>query len=341
MIQQHRQRPPLPRGVGIAGTGRYLPGSPLSNQALIDRYGIDTTAEWIEEHVGIRTRHFAADGTATSDIGAEAAKLALEDAGIAAEELDQILLCTTTGDWTSPAAACRVQALIGAVCPAEDKQSACASFLFGLDHGVRSVLTGMRYVMVIGADIKSRFTNPRDRRLFPIFADGAGAVILSRARSEDTGFLGCELWSDGTRAGNLFTPAGGSARPASEETVRAGLHAVYMAVDGKLIFEDAVEAMSLFCRRVCNEAGVDVANVACFIPHQANLGIMRAVGRELGISESKTIVTIDYTGNITSGTLPFALDTARRNGRLSSGDLILLTTAGAGYAAGAALYRQE
>lgn len=341
MIQQHRQRPPLPRGVGIAGSGRYLPGAALSNQALIDRYGIDTTAEWIEAHVGIRSRHFAADGTATSDIAAEAARLALEDAGIAAEDLDQILLCTTTGDWTSPAAACRVQALIGAVCPAEDKQSACASFLFGLDHGVRSVLTGMRYVMVIGADIKSRFTNPRDRRLFPIFADGAGAVVLARAQGEDAGFIACELWSDGHRAENLYTPAGGSARPASAETVRDGLHAVHMSVDGKLIFEDAVEAMSFFCRRVCAEAGVTLDDVACFIPHQANLGIMRAVGRELCIPESKTVVTIDYTGNITSGTLPFALDVVRRGGRLTSGDLILLTTAGAGYAAGAALYRQE
>ena len=276
---------------------------------------------------------------ATSDLAARAALLALEDAGLEPEQLDQIILCTTTGDWTSPAAANRVQTLIAANCPAEDKQSACASFLFGLDHGVHLVAGGLSHVMVIGADIKSRFIQQGDRRLGPIFADGAGAVILS-AGAGAGGMMATELWSDGSRAMNLYPPAGGSAMPASEETVARGLHSVQMTVDGHQIFADAVEAMTALCRLVCDGAGVSPADIDCFVPHQANLKIMTTVGRQLGISDERTVITIDYTGNTTSATLPYALDVARRKGMIAPGSLVLLTAAGAGYSGGATLYRE-
>ena len=328
----------IPQGVHILGTGGFLPAEPISNESLIKEYNLDSTPQWIEEHIGIQSRHFATDGIATSDLAAEAARRALQDAGLSAADLDHILLCTTTGDWTSPASANRVQHLIGASCPAEDKQSACASFLFGLDHGIRLAATGASYVLVIGADIKSRFVRPTDRRLFPIFADGAGAVIL-RNGVESGGILACELWSDGARAQNLYTPAGGSALPASAETVSQGLHAVHMTVDGHTIFADAVEAMSRLSRKACDVAGVNIEEIDCFIPHQANLKIMRTVAAELGIPLQKVMVTIQYTGNTTSGTIPFALDAARREGRICAGSLVLLAAAGAGYSGGAALLR--
>lgn len=340
MAQRYtRIRPGYPSGIFISGSGGFLPSSPVDNEMLIRDRSLDTTPEWIESHVGVRQRHFADSNLATSDLGASAALLALENAGLKATDLDHLILCTTTGDWTSPAAANRIQNLIGADCPAEDKQSACASFLFGLDHGVRLVAGGLNHVMVIGADIKSRFIQPRDRRLGPIFADGAGAIILSRTEAPG-GMLGCELWSDGSRALNLYTPAGGSAMPASEETVKKGLHSVKMTVDGHQIFADAVEAMSELCILVCEQADISLDQIDCFIPHQANLKIMKTVGQKLGISMDKTVITIDYTGNTTSATLPFALDVARREGKLFPGARVLLTAAGAGYSGGAALYQE-
>ena len=335
-----RRRPGYPSGIVISGSGGFLPSDPVDNDTLIQMHSLDTTAEWIESHIGVRQRHFAAADLATSDLGASAARRALDDAGLDARDLDHILLYTTTGDWTSPAAANRIQNLIGADCPAEDKQSACASFLFGLDHGARLIATGLKHVMVIGADIKSRFVNPGDRRLGPIFADGGGAIVLSRGQGP-AGLMGCELWSDGSRALNLYTPAGGSAMPASAETVAKGLHSVQMTVDGHQIFSDAVEAMTELCRLVCEEARLPLDEVDCFIPHQANLKIMKTVGQRLGIAESKTVVTIDYTGNTTSGTLPYALDVARRTGMVFPGARVLLTAAGAGYSGGAALYQES
>lgn len=339
-IDFSRQRPAIPRGVRILGSGRYLPGPPRDNRALVTEFGLDTTPEWIREHIGIEQRHIADAETATSDIAAAAARIALEDAGLAAGDLDHILLCTTTGDWTSPAAACRVQDLLGARCPAEDKQSACASFLYGLDHGARLVATGLETVLVIGADLKSRFTDPADRRLFSIFADGAGAMVLGRGEP-DGGFVACELWADGSLASNLYTPAGGSALPASADTVRDRLHTVRMFVDGKRIFDDAVRIMTELSRQVCRQYGVAPSRIDCFIPHQANKKIMSAVGRNLEIAPEKIVSTIEHTGNITSGTIPYAFDFAVRERLLAPGSLVLMTAAGAGYAGGAVLYRHS
>ncbi len=323
--------------VKIAGTGGFLPGPAISNQELIDRLHLNTTDAWIRAHLGIEERHWAGEGEAVSHISAEAAKLALESAEIHAKDLDRIILCTTTGDWTSPAAACKVQNLIGADCPAEDKQSACASFLFGLDHGGRLIRTGLRHVLVIGADIKSRFVDLADRRLAPLFADGAGAFVLS-AHDGPGGLLDCELWSDGSRALNFYTPAGGSAMPASRETVEKNLHTARLMVDGKIIFDDAVEIMTRLSRLVCERSGVETKEINYFIPHQANLAIMKTVAANLGIQENRVVVTINRTGNTISGTIPYSFDAAFRKG-MKPGSLILMTTAGAGYAGGAALYR--
>ena len=183
-------------GVKFLGTGSFLPGEPITNQELLNKFPIDSTDKWIQENLGIKQRHFAKPSIAASHLGYEAARLAIEKAGIHPKDLDRILFCSSTSDWTSPAAASNVQALLHADCPAEDKQVACSSFIFGLDHGMRLIATGLRYVLVIGADVKSRFTREDDTRLLPIFADGAGAVVLSACKKEE-GLLFCELWTDG------------------------------------------------------------------------------------------------------------------------------------------------
>ena len=324
-------------GVRVVGTGGHLPGPPITNGEVIDRFGIDTTDSWLRDNVGVVSRHWAPEGTATSDMAVAAAREALAAAAIGPGDLDRIILCSTTGDWTSPATACRVQERLGASCPAEDKQTACSSFLYGLEHGARLVATGLRHVLVIGADCKSRFVGRGDRALLPILADGARAVVLG-THTGGGGLLECELWSDGRYLTHMYTPAGGSACPASHDTVAAGLHTTRMLVPGRRIVEDAVAAMVGLGRQVCSQSGVDPGDVDVLIPHQANLRIMRRVAQALAIPDERVVVTTHDTGNIVSASVPFGLDRARREGRLRPGALVLMVVAGAGYSGGAALY---
>lgn len=322
----------------ILGTGSWLPGDPVTNEQVVAQLPPDVTdAGWIAEHTGIRTRHWADEGIATSDLAAEAARCALDAAGLDPSDLDHILLCSTTADWTSPAAANRVQHLLGASCPAEDKQVACASWLFGLDHGARLCATGADVVLVVGADVKSRFVDTKDHRLRPVLADGAGAVLLG-AGSGSHGLRMVDLYSDGSRALNMYTPAGGSLLPASPSTVEQGQHFVHMAVSGHTIKADAIEIMTGSARRVLDGCGLTLDDVDLFIGHQANLAILRGVADELGVCMERFPVTIDHTGNIVSATLPFTLDEVIRSGRATPGSRLMFLTAGAGYAGGAALY---
>lgn len=325
-------------GVAITGTGSALPGPPLTNDDLLASHPLPTTAEWIESHTGIVARHHAAAGVATSDIAAAAAAAAIEAAGIAPTDVGRIILGTTTGDWTSPAAANRVQELIGAQCPAIDVQTACSSWIFALDQGARLVATGVRNVLVIGADVKSRFVRTDDHRLFPVLADGAGAVVAD-AWGGAGGLLQLELYSDGSMAPNLLTPAGGSAIPASVESVEADLHSTRMTIEGRQIKAHAAWMLSAIARQVLDQEGVGVDDVDWFVPHQANRAIMIALADELAVPRAKMVSVIEHTGNIVAATLPYALDVATRDGRFRPGDLVLMTTGGAGYSAGAALYR--
>ena len=323
--------------VRIAGTGGYLPGVPIANSTYLEGRNFPTTAEWIEEHTGVEHRHHAGDDTATSDLAAEAARGALAAAGIEPSMVERIILCTTTGDWTSPAAASRVQHLLGAQCPAVDVQAACASWIFGLDMAIRLVATGLRNVLVIGADVKSRFVSSDDHRLGPVLADGAGAVVLDRHEGTG-GFLQVELYTDGSKVGNLFTPAGGSAMPASAETVAQQLHATQLAIAGSEIKEHASFVMAELSRQVCRQEGIEPSDVDWLVPHQANAAILRHLSRELEIDPARIANTIARAGNIVAGTLPFSLDDLIRRGEIEPGQLILLVTAGAGYAGGVALY---
>lgn len=327
-------------GVVMSGTGRALPGDPLTNEDLLERYPLDTTADWIRDHTGIASRHHADVSLATSDIAAEASLQAIADAGIEPTDVGRIILGTTTGDWTSPAAANRVQQLIGAQCPAIDVQTACSSWIFALEQGARLVATGVRNVLVVGADVKSRFVRRTDHRLFPVLADGAGAAVLDVAPPDsDDGILQLELYSDGSMAPNLLTPAGGSAMPASHDSVDGDLHSTRMTIGGQDIKAHAAFMLSAIARQVCDQQGITVDDIDWFVPHQANKAIMEALAEELGVPAHKMVSVIEHTGNIVSATLPYAFDAARRDGRLRPGDLVLMTTGGAGYSAGAALYR--
>lgn len=326
-------------GARILGTGSFLPGAPVMNDEVVRSLpaGV-TTAEWIATHTGIRQRHWAGSDQATSDLGAAAARDALAAAGIDAADLDHILLCSTTADWTSPAAASRVQHLLGATCPAEDKQVACASWLFGLDHAARLCATGAGAVLVVGADVKSRFVAPDDHRLRPVLADGAGAIVVGPGDPSKGGLRNVVLHSDGAHTGNLYTPAGGSRMPASAETVRDGLHHVHMTVAGGRIRDDAVEIMSASILAALHPLGLGLGDVDHFVVHQANLAIVRCIAEELAVPLDRFPITIDRTGNIVAGTLPFTLDDVVHRGMLSPGDVVVMATAGAGYAGGAAVY---
>ncbi|MBA3248806.1 MAG: ketoacyl-ACP synthase III [Geodermatophilaceae bacterium] len=324
-------------GVAFAGSGGYLPGRGITNDDLLARTGLATTSQWVREHTGIEQRHYADAGQATSDLAAEAVRRALADSGVDILEVSRILLCTTTGDWTSPAAANRVQYLLGGQCPVLDIQTACASWIFGLDLGARMIVSGLDNVVVVGADVKSRFLRRGDFRLGPVMADGAGAVLLSAYDGPD-GLQQLELYSDGSKTANLITPAGGSALPASAETVAADLHTVQLGVPGGVIKEHAVFAMARLTEQVCAQQGITPAEVDWIVPHQANGAIVTALVRELDLPAERFVNTIAHSGNTVAATLPYAYDFAARSGRFRPGDRIVLTTAGAGYSAGAALY---
>ncbi len=325
-------------GVSIVGSGGYLPGVGITNEALLARTGLETTADWVRDHTGIDSRHYADDSQATSDLAAEAVRRALDDSGVAVVDVSRIILCTTTGDWTSPAAANRVQFLLGAQCPVVDVQSACASWLFGLDMGARMVATGLRNVVVVGADVKSRFLRRGDHRLGVVLADGAGAVVLDSCDGA-AGFQQIELYSDGSKTANLITPAGGSAMPASRATVDADLHSVQMGIPGGVIKRHAVFAMARLAEQVCEQQGITLAEVDWFIAHQANGAILTSLIKELGLPPRKVISTLGHSGNIVAATLPYSFDHAARAGSFRPGDRIVFTTAGAGYSGGAALYQ--
>lgn len=325
------------RSVAIAATGAYLPERVVSNEALIEANGLPVSARWIERHTGIRERRYAAADENTSDLAAHAGRDVLMRAGIAPETVARLILATVSGDWPTPATACVVQHRLGLACPAFDVVSACAGFLVALDLGIRSVMTGDDAVLVLASEIRSRFVDPSDPRVAPLFADGAGGVLLVPAEPGE-GFLSCVLQSDGSGAEKVYVPAGGARRPASAETLAAGEHVIRM-LDGRGIFEQAVTGMQAIAEQALARAGVDLADVDLVVPHQANKGIIEAGMRELGVPMERVVVTIDRIGNCTAATVPISLHEAVLAGRLQPGQTALVMAVGGGYTAGAAVYR--
>ena len=325
-------------GVKIIGFGAHLPGEPLTNEDLKSRFDFEFDAEKHAAVTGIKQRHWADKKLATSHIAAEAAKQALERAGIKASQLSRIIMGTQTPDYVNTAASCNVQQLIGATCPVGDTTASCASFMYALDFGIRLVATGMEYVLVIGADLKSRSVRRNDPIFLPIFSDGAGAVVLTKC-STDEGFMDIQLWADGSGIEKLYVPAGGSAMPSSHETIDADLHGTVMKMTGRELAESAAGKMGDLAKEVCDNCGITIDDIDVFVPHQANYYIMKKAAESLQLPLHKMEVSIDRVGNCIAGTIPVTLNQAFENGKLKPGAYVLLTAAGAGYTGGAAIYK--
>lgn len=326
-------------GVKMIGFGFYLPGEPITNEQLKERLQLHNfNPQRHEEITGIKQRHWAEAGVNLSDIAAAAGRQALESAGIQSSQLDRIILATQTADYINVGASLIVQQLLGATCPVQDITTSCSGFLYALDEGIRMIATGMNYVLVIGADVKSRQVRKSDNVFLPIFSDGAGAVVLT-ACNENEGFLDIHLWADGSAIKQLYVPAGGSAMPSSHQTIDNDLHGTLMTVEGKQFASWAAHKMADMTRDICLRNDINIDEIDVFIPHQANLFIMKKTAALLNLPLEKMEVSINRAGNCIAGTVPLTLHQAYENGKLNSGKNIVLVSAGAGLMAGVALYK--
>jgi 3-oxoacyl-[acyl-carrier-protein] synthase-3 len=323
------------RHAAIASVGSALPDRVVSN-AYFESI-LDTSDEWIRQRTGIRERRFAADGQATSDLGAAAIRSALDAAGIAPDQLDLIICATLTPDTPIPATAVWTQRKLGIGCPAFDVNAACAGFSFGLSTGAAFIESGAaETVAVIGAEVLSRVLDFTDRSTCVLFGDGAGAVVLRP--SDAPGLIGSVLGTDGKAAEILIIPAGGSVRPAPAESV-AGRQHPNRNPSGREVFKRAVTEMAGACRELLDKSGFEPGDVDLLIPHQANSRIMVAVAERLGIGMERAVVDVAEIGNTSAASIPIALDRAWRAGRIAPHALVLLTSFGAGLAWGATLLR--
>lgn len=329
--------PPDPR-VHILGTGHHLP-DPVRDNAAVIAAGCDTTADDIVKKTGIVSRHIAPDDVATSDLAIAAAKACLDDAGLSAAGIDRLIVSTTSPDQPVPSTASFVHAGLGLdlECPAHDVAAACAGSLYALDAAARHVLTAGEVVLVVGADIRSRVLDVTDVGTAPLFADGAGALLLGPG-PDAGGLLATAAFLDSRGRDKIGIVGGGSRRPLTAERLAAGEQHLRM-VDGLDVYMSATEGMADAAARILDEAGVDKAAVSLVVPHQANGRILRRVAALAGLDDDKVFSCIETVGNTSSGSVLIALDRARRAGRVQAGDVVLLLAAGAGYACAAALWR--
>lgn len=331
---------PQARRAKISALGCYTPPGVLTNSDLEKM--VQTSNDWIVDRTGISQRHIAGREIATSDMAVEAAKAVLEQRGLAATELNAILVCTVTPDMLFPSTACLVQNALGARGVwGFDLLAACSGFLYGLTTAAHLVAAGPHdKVLVIGADTMSRIVDYQDRATCVLFGDGAGAMLLepvADGENGDLGFIDFLGEIDGSGAHHLMMPAGGSRCPPSVETVTRRLH--YVHQDGQQVFKYAVRKMYEICRDLLERNGLSPADVSVLIPHQANKRIIAATAERLGLPEEKVILNIDQYGNTTGATIGLATRDAIACGRLKKGDLVLFAAVGAGYTAGAALWR--
>jgi 3-oxoacyl-[acyl-carrier-protein] synthase III len=327
------------RRARIIGTGGYAPEKRLTNADLSKI--VDTSDEWIRDRTGIRSRHVAADGETTSDMAVMAAKRALKLAGIRPEDLDLIVMGTISGDMPMPACAAFVQAKLGAKgAAAFDVSAACAGSLYAMSIAEKFIRLGeARFALVIGAELLTRIVDWNDRNTCVLFGDAAGALILAPTdpADADRGILSTHLHTDGNQIPILNIPAGGSLNPTTEETVKAGMHLVKM--QGKEVFKHAVRHLEEVSREALAAHAITPDQVDHVVAHQANLRILEAVLKRLGIPMEKAVTNIDEYGNTSSASLPMTIDEANRDGRMKPGDLVLMMAIGAGLAWGSALVR--
>ncbi len=321
----------------IAGTGASLPEKVVTNFDL-ERL-VETSDEWITTRTGIRERRVAREDETMSQFATQASRRALEMAGIGPGAVDMIICATVTPDMPIPSTSCLIQHQLGARrAAAFDLSAGCSGFIYALSVAHQFIRAGIyRHVLVIGAELLTKYIDWSDRTTCILFADGAGAVILSGDPEPGRGIIASSLHTDGSMADYITLPGGGTLHPPTEETVRKGLH--YIRMRGNETFKIAVRSLEEVCREVLAAGGISPDDVDLFVPHQANRRIIDAVGSRLGLSPEKVYINIERTGNTSSASIPVALDEANRKGMIRRGDRVLFAAFGAGLTWGAALLR--
>lgn len=322
----------------IAGTGSALPKKIITNSDL--EKIVDTNDEWITTRTGIKERHIASDGEYTSTFAVQAARNALDMAGISPENIDLIITGTVTPDFPFPSTSCIIQNELGATNAAVfDLSAACSGFLYGLSIAEKYIKCGAaKTILVIGAEVLSRIVDWSDRNTCVLFGDGAGAAVVTATEDDSSCLLSSHIFSNGAHWELLHQPGCGSRNPASNQaTLDHRLY--YLQMSGNDVFKYAVRAMEEAALAAISANSFTVEDITCFIPHQANIRIVEATGKRLGIKPEKVFVNLHKYGNTSAASIPIALDEANRTGRLSSGDIVLLDAFGGGFTYASALLR--
>lgn len=320
----------------FSGLGFFVPPKVLTNFDLEKM--VETTDEWIRTRTGIRERHIAEKGQSSGDLGYEAAKQAIQNSGLTAQDIDLIIVATITPHMLFPSTACYIQAKLGAQCGAFDMAAACSGYTYAVAVAESFIKSGIhKHVLVVGSEVLSGFIDWTDRSTCVLFGDGAGAAVISRSENSDSGIVCSYLGSDGTLADVLKIPAGGSANPTTAETVQQGLH--YLKMQGADVFKVAVRTMEEAVREVARRGGITVEQINCLIPHQANSRILNAVGERLGMGEDKVYTNVEVYGNMSSASTAVALCEAVQKKRIKPGDYVVLVGFGGGLTWAASLVK--
>lgn len=320
----------------ITGIGSYLPGKVLTNYDLEKM--VDTSDEWIIQRTGIKERRIIENGQITSDLGTQASLRAMEDAGVSPNDLDMIITSTITPDHIFPSTSCFIQQKLGATrASAFDILAACAGFIYALSIGQSFVNSGaMETVLVVGAECLSTITDYTDRATCVLFGDGAGAVVIQKSSTKHE-ILSTSLAADGSQADVLIMPGGGAKTPASIESVQQRMH--YIQFRGKEVFKLAINNITNLILETVTKNDLTINDIDLIIPHQSNLRIIEATMEKLGLPKEKAFVNIDKYGNTSSASIPIAIDEARKEGRLSKGDIVMLVAFGGGLTWGSSVIR--
>lgn len=322
--------------VHIVGTGSYLPVRKLDNHDIAQQLGV--TSDWIFQRTGILQRRVAGPDQATSDLAVEAAKEAIRSSGIRVSLIDLIIVATSTPDTLIPSTASQVQHKLGVASAAFDIGAACSGFIYGLATAYGYIQSGLAgNILLIAAETRTRFVNYNDPNTAVLYGDGAGAVILSQTDKSDAGLIQLTIGADGKGSDAISIPAGGSRLPASHETVDKYLH--YVRIEGPSVITSAVRCLTKLIEDSLKQAGITTNDIGLIIPHQMNLRIIEIVAKKTGVPIEKFFINIDEYGNTSAASIPIALDEALRQGRILSGDVVLLVTFGAGFTWGSALIR--
>ncbi len=318
----------------ITGTGSYLPPRRLTNADLaaeLATQGIETSDDWIVERTGIRSRHFASADTFGSDLGVQAAQRALDAAGVTAQDIDLIIVATSTPDMVFPSTAAILQHKLGAAgCPAFDVQAVCTGFIYALTVADSMIQSGAaKRALVVGAEVFSRILDFKDRTTCVLFGDGAGAVVLEA--SEAPGILSTDIHADGKHVGILCVPGHVSGGQVLGDPL--------LKMDGQAVFKLAVGLLEDAARTTLSKAGLESTDIDWLVPHQANIRIMQSTARKLKLPMDKVVVTVDQHGNTSAASIPLALDTAVRDGRIQKGQTLMLEGVGGGFTWGAVLLK--